>query len=255
MADWMRDDRTDPRLVVASYNIHGCVGTDGSLDPDRVARVVRELSADVVGLQEVDSRREDGSALGQMERIARRSGLHAIPGPTILKPDGSFGNALLTGGRVREIRRLDLSIPGREPRGALDVDLEIEGEPARVIVTHLGLRPFERRMQVRRLLDVLREQPDRITVVLGDMNEWLPGSRPIRWLHARLGKAPSVRTWPSICPLFSLDRVWVWPRRALLSVSVHRSPESRAASDHLPMKAVIALVRVRPRVPEDLATI
>ena len=44
------------RLRVASYNIHDCVGGDGRRDPARVAAVLREIDADIIGLQEVDAR-------------------------------------------------------------------------------------------------------------------------------------------------------------------------------------------------------
>ena len=40
------------RIRVATYNVHGCIGTDGRHDPGRVANVITELDADVVALQE-----------------------------------------------------------------------------------------------------------------------------------------------------------------------------------------------------------
>ena len=39
---------------------------------------------------------------------------------------------------------------------ALDVELEVAGEPVRVIVTHLGLWPAERRYQVKKILEMIR---------------------------------------------------------------------------------------------------
>jgi endonuclease/exonuclease/phosphatase family metal-dependent hydrolase len=39
-------------LRVATYNVHECVGRDGRHDPERVARVIDELDADIVALQE-----------------------------------------------------------------------------------------------------------------------------------------------------------------------------------------------------------
>ncbi len=39
-------------IRVATYNVHACVGRDGRHDPERVARVIGELDADVVALQE-----------------------------------------------------------------------------------------------------------------------------------------------------------------------------------------------------------
>jgi endonuclease/exonuclease/phosphatase family metal-dependent hydrolase len=234
------DVPSEHRFRAVSYNIHRCVGLDGRQDTGRVAEVIRELGADIVGLQEVDSKPGEDSRFEQMRKLAKASDFHVIPGVTILRDDEEYGNVLLTSRRVREIRRLDLSLPGREPRGAIDVDLDVAGVPIRVIVTHLGLRPWERRVQVRKLLDVLMVKPDRITIVMGDINEWLPGSRPLRWLHRRLGRCPAPRTFPASFPLFALDRIWIWPIRALRSIRAHDSPVARIASDHLPLAADVA---------------
>lgn len=37
--------------VIASYNVHKCVGIDKKFDPDRIAHVIGELGADVVAVQ------------------------------------------------------------------------------------------------------------------------------------------------------------------------------------------------------------
>ena len=81
--------------------------------------------------------------------------LHAVAGPTLQRGSGHYGNALLTRRPVLDVRHVDLTVYRREPRGAIDADLDVDGAVVRVIVTHLGLLPGERRTQVRRLLDVL----------------------------------------------------------------------------------------------------
>jgi endonuclease/exonuclease/phosphatase family metal-dependent hydrolase len=219
-------------LRIASYNVHACVGTDGRKDAARIAGVIEELGCDTVGLQEADYR---------LDFIAHRLGMEAVPGLTLLRHDGPYGNALVTRRRVLAVRRLPFTYSGREPRNALDVDLEVGGETVRVIVTHLGLWPAERRYQVRKILELLRQTPvtERV-VVLGDINEWLPLGRPLRWMNALLGHSPAERSFPSRWPLLALDRVWVRPRHALLALKAHRSPLAALASDHLPVKAVIA---------------
>jgi endonuclease/exonuclease/phosphatase family metal-dependent hydrolase len=226
---------------VVSYNIHQCVGLDGRRDVERIARILNGVNAQLIGLQEVGTDFEGGKKSGQMEYLARATGLHAIAGHTIELQTGPFGNVLLTGWRVLESRLLDLSVPGREPRGAIDADLAIEGETVRVIVTHLGLQAAERRYQVRRLLEALSQRQSRLIVVLGDINEWVLRSRPLRWLYTRFGKPPAPRTFPSRFPLFALDRIWVLPREVLLHIHVHATPLTRIASDHLPVQAVIAV--------------
>jgi endonuclease/exonuclease/phosphatase family metal-dependent hydrolase len=244
---------TRPRgaFVAVSYNIHQCVGLDGHRDVARIARVLGELNAQLIGLQEVGTDTEDGRKSSQMEYLARATGLQAIAGPTIERQTGPFGNVLLTSCHVLDSRLLDLSVPGREPRGAIDADLLIEGRPVRVIVTHLGLRAAERRYQVRRLLEALSKGQNRFIIVLGDINEWVLRSRPLRWLYARFGTPPAPRTYPSWLPLFALDRIWVLPREVLIEVHACTQPLARIASDHLPVKGLIA---IEPAIDADKRT-
>jgi len=214
---------------------------DGRRDVDRIARVLNSLDAQLIGLQEVGTDFEAGKHSSQMEYLANATGLQAIAGHTIERQTGPFGNVLLTSWQILESRFLDLSIPGREPRGAIDADLAIDGETVRVIVTHLGLRAAERRYQVRRLLEALSHGQNRLIIVLGDINEWVLRSRPLRWLYGRFGRPPAPRTFPSWCPLFALDRIWVLPREMLREVHAHATPLAYIASDHLPVKGIIAL--------------
>lgn len=243
LANWRAlDERLGPDcLRIASYNLHGCVGRDGREDAARVARVIEDVGCDTVGLQEVNTRSGGEHASLQLDYLADTLGMRGVPGPTILRHDGHFGNALLTRRPVLAIRRHDFSYSKREPRNALDVDLDVEGDKVRVIVTHLGLKPAERRFQVRKLLELIRSIPmhERV-VVCGDINEWLPLSRPLRWMHRMLGRSPAERSFPAHRPMFALDRVWVRPRHALLACGTHRSPEAACASDHLPVKAIVA---------------
>jgi endonuclease/exonuclease/phosphatase family metal-dependent hydrolase len=230
-----------PRLAVASYNIHRCIGGDGRRDVARVARVIASLDADVIALQEVESRRISADAPMQMDVLAHLVGLTAVSGPTIEHADAHFGNALLTRLPIRAVRKLDLTFRRREPRGALDVDFDIEGTRVRVIATHLGLLPRERRHQVQRILDTAADQQDGVIVLLGDINEWLVAGRPLRWLHRRFGQCHAQRTFPAWFPVFALDRIWVHPREALLCFDAKITAEARVASDHLPVRAELSL--------------
>ncbi len=239
LADWTAlSQQLGPGcLRVASYNVHGCRGSDGKKDASRIAAVIEETGCDTVGLQESDYR---------LDFIARKTGMQAVPGLTLLRHDGPYGNALLTRRKVLAVRRLGFTWSGREPRNALDVDLEVGGETVRVIVTHLGLWPAERRFQVKKLLALLRSAPpsERV-VVLGDINEWLPLGRPLRWLNGLFGHSIVERSFPSRWPLLALDRAWVRPRHSLLALKAHRSPLAVLASDHLPVKALVATQPLR----------
>jgi endonuclease/exonuclease/phosphatase family metal-dependent hydrolase len=225
------------RLTLATYNIHRCVGGDGRMDPRRIAAVLREVDADVIALQEVASRRADAADL--LAELAPESGMAIVLGPTLQREDASYGNALLTRLPIRESRRLDLSVPGREPRGALQVTMDWAGRELRVAATHLGLAPRERRTQVRSILAEFAAEPTGVEVLMGDLNEWFLWGRPLRWLRRRFAPSPAVRSYPARHPLFALDRIWVRPGAALLTIERHETTLARVASDHLPVKAVI----------------
>ena len=67
-------------LRVASYNVHGCLGRDGRRDVARIVRILREIDADVIGLQEVESR-HGRSDVDQAEKLAAALGMACIEGP------------------------------------------------------------------------------------------------------------------------------------------------------------------------------
>jgi endonuclease/exonuclease/phosphatase family metal-dependent hydrolase len=243
-----RNKKVTPRksntglLHVASYNVHRCVGLDGLHHPERIARVIKELGVDILGLQEVALSTVSLDGAHQIEYLARKSGLHVLAGPTVLKGHRRFGNALLTRFDVCASRQIDLSLPGRPPRGALDVDLDCNGRMVRVIVAHLGLRPAERKKQVMSLLDIIGERHrHRPTILLGDMNEWIPRAKCVKELRASFNTSPSLATFPSRLPVLPLDRIFVWPEDAFVRTKVHMSSLARVASDHLPIKGSVRL--------------
>lgn len=227
-------------LKIGSYNVHRCVGADRRCDPERVARVIEELDVDVLALQEVDCgyHREGDD---QITQLAEQLDMHAVAGPTMQRASGSYGNALLTRLPTTAVRHVNLSVAGREPRGAIDADLEIAGRWVRVLVAHLGLRRFERVLQVEQILRSVRTTAQgKVTIVAGDLNEWRRNDRSLQPLHIRFGRSWA-RTFPSRRPLFAFDRILVEPRAALRSFTVHDSLLARDASDHLPVKAVVEL--------------
>lgn len=223
------------RLRVVSYNIHCGIGWDGRFNERRILDVLTEIEPDVVALQEVESR---ASGLDMLAWLSKGMGFHAVAGTTLLrKDDAHYGNGLLTRCPVIRSRLLDLSCDRREPRGAISADLDCAGESIRIVATHLGLRPAERRDQVQMLLELFRESPEDRAVLLGDLNEWFLWGRPLRRLHRYFTRTPSPPTYPSVMPFLALDRLWTHPRAILQRVFVHKSRAARIASDHLPLVA------------------
>jgi endonuclease/exonuclease/phosphatase family metal-dependent hydrolase len=226
------------RLTLVTYNIHACVGGDGRFQPDRTVAVLREVGADLAAIQEVEQHDVAGQDL--LEYLASALEMDAIAGPTLLRGTRTYGNALLTRLPILAVERVDLGVPRREPRGALDVRLSWGQRRLQVVATHLGLRPGERRRQVRQVLSLFEPRRADIAVLMGDLNEWLLWGRPLRWLRRHFaGMSQTPATYPARLPLLALDRIWANPAAALSRIECHRTETARRASDHLPLKAIL----------------
>jgi endonuclease/exonuclease/phosphatase family metal-dependent hydrolase len=232
-------------LVVASYNIHRGVGLDRRRDLDRIAQVIGEINPDIVGLQEVV--RENGVAhADQASYLGEALGMQVVMGATRSFGSGTYGNAVLTRLPVLSSIRCDLSYHGREPRGCLRVDLDLDHTAVHVFNCHFGLAFHERRAQLDLLAGFLQAADcDGPRLLVGDFNEWHRG--PVTRGLRREFSSPMRRmrrTHPALFPLFRLDRIYWDVELQGEEFHVHRSRLARVASDHLP---VVARLRVRPR--------
>ncbi len=225
--------------VIASYNIHSCIGRDGHLAPQRIVEVIRELGADIVALQEVDAQHRIDGYLDQWLYLAKELGYFCTPGISLRTHRRNYGNALLSRLPVQNVRLHDLSVDQREPRGAIDVDIRLEtGPPLRVVATHLGLSNAERRAQIAALSTLLAtESGSAATFLLGDLNEWRARSRNLRLLVRHFHPSPAPSTFPARRPLFALDRILAAGVVRIGRIAAHRSDLARIASDHLPVRA------------------
>lgn len=167
-------------LRVATYNIHHGEGTDGRVDLDRVADVLR--GNDIVALNEVDRHNIRTGFADQPSRIASRLGLkYRVFGETrrwLLFMQ--YGNAILSrfpivSSKNHDLPRLETL---SERRRMLQADILVRGQVVHVFSTHLSLKPAERAKQVERIVEILRRTPGR-KILLGDFNA-LPGSAEIR---------------------------------------------------------------------------
>lgn len=228
--------------LIASYNVHKCVGLDGVFDPGRTMAVIGELGADIVALQEVDQRFGDRSGLLDLARLERNCGLVPIPLTPTRKGHGWHGNLVLCReGLVTSARQM--ALPGGEPRGALIVDLSMPAGPLRIVAAHLGLLRRSRARQVEAILASIEAEGHVPTLLMGDLNEWRLGPRSsLKALesafHARVPPMPS---FPAGFPVLALDRIMGNQHGLVRHATVHETALSRTASDHLPIKAWVHL--------------
>ena len=231
---------TPQDLSVASYNIHKGVGTDRRRDLGRTAAVIAEIGADILALQEADTRFGTRTGLLDLDSIRRDLGLIAVPLDGVGGAHGWHGNLLLVrNALVQEVHQVTL--PGLEPRGAMVTDMMIAGQPLRVVNAHLGLLSASRLAQARALMDKIAGLAGRPTLLMGDLNEWRIDGPAFQTFGKHFTIAPPRASFPSRYPLLALDRMMLTSHGELVDVAAHDTALARRASDHLPVKARLRL--------------
>jgi endonuclease/exonuclease/phosphatase family metal-dependent hydrolase len=236
------------RLRLMTYNVHGCVGMDGKLSPERIARVIAEHAPDVVALQELDIGRSRSGWIDQAQSIARHLEMEFHFHPVLSVEEELYGNAVFSTIPMRLIRAERLPGLGGlghlEPRGALWVAVEIAGTEVHIINTHLGLLPGERRVQAEALLGddwVGGMKCASPKILCGDFNA-LPSSPVYRRFSASLQDAQTMlqqqrprKTYSGRYPTARIDHVFVGSGIEVLGIEVPSAHTARVASDHLPL--------------------
>lgn len=227
---------------VMTYNIHHGEGTDGKLDLQRIAALIKQEQADVVALQEVDRLATRSGKQDIAKRLAELTGMQHVFGKNIDLQGGDYGNAILSRFPILQHthRRYRVSISG-EQRGLLSAVIGVLGQEVLLFNTHLDFKKDdqERLANVAEALATLAErEPKRPVIFCGDFNA--PPESPTHkaltkdladcWLL--VGQGPGF-TIPVQLPAARIDYVFIdkasplVPRKAWV-------PRSNA-SDHLPL--------------------
>lgn len=234
------------------------MGMDRQRSESRIAEVIAEMSVDVVGLQELDLGRRRSGGRDQSGIIAEQLGWYSRFHPAMRTDDEQYGIAILS--RYPLAFRRAIELPGtppffcREKRAAIEAQIETNLGPVHIITTHLGLGWRERFVQAQLFTSaefhaaILSDIP---LILLGDFNS-LRGSRPYRTLQRYLRDVREFiqppephRTYPTRCPVFAVDHIFINGAIQPVSLRVHRSALARTASDHFPL--VAELVRSADR--------
>jgi endonuclease/exonuclease/phosphatase family metal-dependent hydrolase len=212
-----------------TYNIRHGQGEDGWVSNARIARVVRETGADVIGMNEVWRL---GGFFDQPKDLAELLSLESAFLHNVGFAFYQQGNLVLTRGAVLSAENLPLP-GGGEPRGCLLVRIEIDGEEVVFGSVHLALGRKTRALQIAALLE---ELPRNVPLVLaGDMNCLAGELQP---LHALLTFADAPASYPAFWPKRALDHIGYTRHWRLESVSAVKT----SASDHRPVVAELTRV-------------
>ncbi len=238
-------------LRVLTYNIHHGEGTDKVFDYRRLAKVINDLSPDIVALQEVDDRTERDSRVDQAVLLGKLCKMRHVFGQAMPYQGGRYGEAILSRFPIEKaaIHPLPYQV-GQEPRAALEVLIEPAGLPPLAFVgTHLCHQNEENRIQqVRRLCELfpdpaaekssqaqggnvsLATQHNYPVILAGDFNA-RPGSEPMSVLF-------NAGWLDTVAPRSKIDYVLV-RRSDPWQVKEIVIPDEPVASDHDPVLVVL----------------
>ncbi|MBO1579116.1 endonuclease/exonuclease/phosphatase family protein [Bacillus sp. XF8] len=250
-----RGNKTD--IKVMSYNIHHGEGTDAILDLKRIAEVIKQSDADIIGLQEVDNHFSERSNfedqakwlanyLGMKYTYAANLDYEPLQGgehrrqygTTVLSkyPILSSQNHLLT--------NILYPVNPTEQRGLLETVINVKGNHVHFYNTHLdNKRAEQRNLQIREILDIAK-QKEGTSIFVGDFNatpesaEMLKMTEQYKDVFAVLGQDGDY-TIPVDNPNRRIDYIFTSEDVKIRTGEVIDT----FASDHLPITAELVLTK------------
>lgn len=239
------------RAKLLTYNLHHGEGTDGKLDLQRIADIIKSVAPDYAGLQEVDSAAGRTGKVDQPAQYAKLTGMHAVFGKAIAFDGGSYGNLALS--RTKAGRTDRIALPGGEPRMALITDVDLSGganpstSTVTFIDTHLMVGDADAALESARLINAYVRDPShgdtsRPMILMGDMNV-TRNSAAIREF---------LKVWKADAFDYGIDWVCFRPagRWAFVKAAKLTTGDAAVASDHEPvtqeMDLLSSSVDIRP---------
>lgn len=228
-----------------TYNVHGCIGSDGRLDVDRVGSVIAEQHPDLVVLQEIDVGQQRSGRVDQAQQLADALSMHAHFTCASQRGGGEFGIAMLASQEISLRAEGCLPAHGDEARAAQWACVSRDGVDMDVLHTHLSVRYRDRKAQLKALLGdewLATRMASPHLIVCGDLNA-MPFSSVYRTLSRKLNDVQralggrNYATWPATRPFARIDHIFVGSGFSVERCLVPRSPLTMAASDHLPVVA------------------
>jgi endonuclease/exonuclease/phosphatase family metal-dependent hydrolase len=253
--DRQMEDLEDKILLrVMTYNIHGCVGADRAVNPDKIAAIIEDLDVDIVALQEVDAGHPTRTYRNQAQMIAGVLDVEHIYFPVEQEGLRRFGLAVLS--RCPIVGFDQIQLPNVYPllnprrRGALRATLETTAGPICLINTHLSLFRLERRLQLTALMtgvDVTVMPANEPLVFCGDLNSgpssetYKQVSRLLTDVQTASHSGPVEATFHAKSPFFRIDHIFVSSHFTPLKTEVRKTADTAGASDHLPLVVDLVL--------------
>jgi endonuclease/exonuclease/phosphatase family metal-dependent hydrolase len=235
-------------IRLASYNIRKALGTDRVRNPLRILKVLDEVGADIVVLQEADRRFGSRAAVLPKVLLDHHSDYVAVPLDVQTDSMGWHGNAILVRKGMAVLQHDIIHIPCLEPRGVVTATIATPAGPITVFGMHLDLSGLWRGRQARAIAALAESaRAAHPTVLMGDCNEWRERAGCFREFGRRFTILDCGPSFHSRRPVGRLDRIMHCERLQLATCGVHHTPLAAQASDHLPVWAELHFKPGTPR--------
>jgi Metal-dependent hydrolase len=239
-------------LGLLQFNMHHGVGTDGVLNLQRIANVIRNSGADVIALNEIDRNYDPRSNyVDQLAWLANELGMHyefqkttwKSPIPASGNLERQFGHGVLSkypiGGPSTQGRWLYTEYDTHY-RGLLKVRIDVCGNPMYLYVTNLGTDAADRLSQAQEAMSFLNPPNHTWKVLAGSFND-TPGSAPVSTILGSLSDVfagQQAYTYPANAPNVRVE--YIFTKNTLQSSNA--TVLSTQASTHFPIRCKLKLL-------------
>lgn len=225
-------------LKIASYNVRNAKGMDNVVDFDRVAKVINNMGAHAVAIQELDSATARSNGLVVLDELARRTNMFASYNASIAFDGGKYGNGILT--KEKPLVQEAIALPGREEQRSL---LIVELKYFVLCCTHLSLNEEDRQASIKLIQKYTEKYTSKPVFLAGDLNA-SPNAIEIRDLSQNwiLLTDSTQATFPSDGPTEVIDYIFLKSNSKLdHSVITTKVVNESMASDHRPLWVEISI--------------
>ena len=230
-------------MKIMSFNTQHCLNfITREIDFEVMAKAIKEVDADIVGLNEMRGKSDDPEFAEQVETLATLTGMpYFYFAPAIYKR-GPYGNGFLS--KIPIVKAENIPIPDPNPRRfetryetRCVLRAELEGGIT-VLVSHFGLNADEQENAVE---TVLKHMRDRRCILMGDFN-LRPDDVILTPIRERMQDAATLfdaekLSFPSDEPTCKIDYIFVSPDVKILSADI----PPIVASDHRPHTATVEM--------------
>ncbi len=225
-------------IKIASYNVRNAKGMDNVIDFERVAKVINDMDADAIAIQELDSATARSNGLVVLDELAKRTNMIATFNASIDYDGGKYGNGILT--KEQPLRKMAIPLPGREEERSL---LLVELEDFVLCCTHLSLNSDDRQASMMLIEQQVNKYESKPLFLAGDLNA-LPSSDEIKYLSENwiLLSDSTQATYPSNDPTRVIDYIFL--KSNTLFTHIVKKGEvvnEPMASDHRPLWVEVSI--------------